>query len=346
LIGGQGPAPLGDRGRECRGDADITALREVIEVIRAEHSPILLSHSAKSPVDCTPVRLAGRTVRPGVAAALTNGYSEKRWMVRPSMGREHFSKTPGGCACNTASMFKYRNGSPLPHPQSPRYGVDAPPIPAVLGSMGVVCFLAAARWRRGRTVTAAAGTLLLAQAGVFLHTTLRGKLRIWGRELDRAGLAGNERLLDLGCGRGAVLIQAAKRLPAGRAVGVDLWSRDQSGNSPKATLANAAAAGVADRVEVHTADMTALPFADGSFEIVTSALAIHNIRSPQDRYQAVDEAMRVLRPGGQLLVADPSPMARKYAAYIGQGTLRGLGLGYWYGGPWFGVTLLHAVKGR
>jgi ubiquinone/menaquinone biosynthesis C-methylase UbiE len=191
---------------------------------------------------------------------------------------------------------------------------------------------------------ATAGTVLLAHTGFFLHTTLRGKLRIWERELDRAGLAGSEQLLDLGCGRGAVLIEAARRLPAGRAVGVDLWSRDQSGNGPEATLANAAAAGVADRVELHTADMTALPFADSSFDVVTSALAIHNIRSAEGRYRAVDEAMRVLRPGGQLLLADPSPMARKYAAHIGHGTLRGLGLGYWYGGPWLGVTLLHAVK--
>jgi len=39
-------------------------------------------------------------------------------------------------------------------------------------------------------------------------------------------------------------------------------------------------------------------------------------------------------------------MARKYAAYIGQGPLRGLGPEYWYGGPFLGVTLLHAVKER
>ena len=52
----------------------------------------------------------------------------------------------------------------------------------------------------------------------------------------------------------------------------------------------------------------------------------------------------MLRPGGQLLIADPWPMARKYAAHIGQGTLRGLGPEYWYGGPWLSVTLLHAVK--
>ncbi|MGW8881099.1 class I SAM-dependent methyltransferase [Streptomyces mirabilis] len=149
------------------------------------------------------------------------------------------------------------------------------------------------------------------------------------------------------CGRGAVLIEAARRLATGHAVGVDLWSgKDQSGNRPEVTLANAAAAGVADRVEVRTADMTALPFADGSFDVVTSALAIHNIPSSEARCRAVDEAMRVLRPGGRLIVADFWPMARKYAAHIGQGTLRGLGPGYWYGGPWLGVTLLHAVKGR
>jgi SAM-dependent methyltransferase len=236
--------------------------------------------------------------------------------------------------------------SPLPAVSWPRYGVDAPPVPAVLGAAGLACCLAAARGRPGRIALATAGAVLLANAGVYLHTTLRGKLRIWERELDRVGLTGNEQLLDLGCGRGAVLIAAARRLPEGRAVGADLWTRDQSGNSPEVTLANAAAAGVADRVEVHTADMTALPFPDGAFDVVTSALAIHNIPSPEGRYRAVDEAMRVLRPGGQLLVADPWPMARRYAAHIGNGTLRGLGPGYWYGGPWLGITLLHAVKER
>ena len=230
-------------------------------------------------------------------------------------------------------------------PQGPRYGVDAPAFPALLGAAGVACGLAAAR-RPGR-IAAGTAAVLLASTGVYLHTTLRGKLRVWERELDRAALKGDEQLLDLGCGRGAVLIEAARRLPSGRAVGVDLWSRkDQSGNGPEVTLANAAAAGVADRVEVRTADITRLPFQDDSFDVVTSAMVIHNIPSPEARYRAVDEAMRVLRPGGQLLIADPWPMARKYAEHIGQGTLRPLGPGYWYGGPWLSITLLHAIKER
>ena len=229
-------------------------------------------------------------------------------------------------------------------PSHPRYGIDAPPIPALLGAAGVACGLAAVRRRTGRTTLAATSAVLLAGTGIYLHTTLRGKLRVWDQILDRAALRGDEQLLDLGCGRGAVLIAAARRLPRGRAVGVDRWSADQSGNRPEATLTNAAAAGVADRVDVRTGDLTALPFPDNSFDVVTSAMAIHNISSAEGRRRALDEAVRVLRPGGHLLVADPTPFARKYAAHLGRGTLRALGPRYWYSGPWVAASLLHVVN--
>jgi SAM-dependent methyltransferase len=227
----------------------------------------------------------------------------------------------------------------------PRYGVDAPPVPALLGVTGLACGLAASRPRRGRTALAATGAVLLAGSGVYLHTTLRGKLRAWDAILDRVALEGDEDVLDMGCGRGAVLIAAARRLPNGHAVGVDLWSADQSGNRPEATMANAAAAGVADRVDVRTGDMTSLPFPDDSFDLVTSAMAIHNIPSAEGRHRALDEAIRVLRPGGRLLVADPWPVVRDYATHLGRGTLRPLGPGYWYSGPWLAVTLLQVETG-
>ncbi|HEV3004734.1 MAG TPA: class I SAM-dependent methyltransferase, partial [Pirellulales bacterium] len=147
--------------------------------------------------------------------------------------------------------------------------------------------------------------IMLACAGSGLYTSLRGKFVVWAELLDGLKLRGDERILDLGCGRGAVLLLAAQRLTTGAAVGVDVWRRgDQSGNAAEATRANALAEGVAERVELQTADMTALPFAANSFDIVVSNLAMHNIPSRAGREKAIEEAVRVLRPGGRLLIAD------------------------------------------
>lgn len=233
---------------------------------------------------------------------------------------------------------------PMTRTPRPTYGIDALPVPITMTAAGVATAIGATRWSRGRPILAVASGFLLANAGIYLHTSLRGKLLIWEQELDQLGLDGDEDLLDLGCGRGAVLIAAAHRLPNGHATGVDLWTKDQSGNRIEATRANAEAAGVEDRVEIRTGDMTDLPFTDESFDVVTSALAIHNVHSHEGRLQALDEAMRVLRPGGRLVIADLAPMARQYAEHLGGGTIRGLGAGYWYGGPWFRVSLLHLVK--
>ena len=105
-----------------------------------------------------------------------------------------------------------------------------------------------------------------------------------------------------------------------------MWRRvDQSGNSPEATRRNAVAEGVADRVELHTADMTALPFEDNSFDVIVSSLAIHNIGGRAGREKAVSEAVRVLRPCGRLLIADVRGTRRHQAqlARIGMNEVTG-----------------------
>jgi ubiquinone/menaquinone biosynthesis C-methylase UbiE len=168
----------------------------------------------------------------------------------------------------------------------------------------------------GRLMFLLGAALLLAFDAVYLYATLRGKFVIWAELLGQLNLRGDERILDLGCGRGAVLLLAAQHLTTGRAVGVDVWRRvDQSGNGPDATRRNALAEGVTDRVEVHTADMTALPFGDDSFDLVVSSLAIHNISGRAGREKAVGEAVRVLRPGGRLLIADVRG-TRQYRAQL------------------------------
>lgn len=228
--------------------------------------------------------------------------------------------------------------------RGPRYGIDDARWPALLAAAGGGCAVVASRWRPLRVpLSITAGTLLGSSAS-YLYTTLHGKLQVWDRILDDAGLRGNEQTLDVGCGRGMVLIKIAERLESGHATGIDLWTADQSGNRPEVTLANASAAGVADRVEVRTGDMTTLPFDDASFDVVTSALAIHNISSHDQQRHAVDEAMRVLRPGGKLIIADIWAAAKAYAEHLKLGTLTDLGPQYWYGGPWVRVSLLQVTK--
>ena len=227
-------------------------------------------------------------------------------------------------------------------------------------ALGGVCLLALSVTRlwfaagRPATLRAAApglgGLWLLLNAATFVHTTRVGKFTVWADLLDRLALKGDERLLDIGCGRGAVLLMAAKRLPRGVAVGVDLWSTtDQSGNAEQVTRRNAALEGVEERVELHTADMRQLPFDDGSFDVVVSSLAIHNVPGAPERAKALREAARVLKRGGTLVIADirhASVYARELEACgLTITDRRSLGVRVWYAfGPWAATRLVAAVK--
>jgi ubiquinone/menaquinone biosynthesis C-methylase UbiE len=146
---------------------------------------------------------------------------------------------------------------------------------------------------------------LLAILVLMLWSSKCGKLRERERLIDTLELTSSEKVLDVGCGRGLLLNGAARRLPDGKAFGIDLWqSIDQSGNSPEATMANAEAENVADRVEVRTADMRDLPFPDGSMDAVLSSIAVHNVPDREGRAKAIREIARVLKPGGRLALQD------------------------------------------
>jgi ubiquinone/menaquinone biosynthesis C-methylase UbiE len=168
----------------------------------------------------------------------------------------------------------------------------------------------------------------------------------WGlADLRDLHLRGNEYGLDMGCGRGAVL---ARLVPAGSVVGLDLWrSEDQSGNHPEVTRRNLDAEGVADRCELKTGDMLAMPFADATFDVVVSSLAVHNIderdlRNHSRRLQAVSEAARVLKPGGRLVITD---LLWTRLRELGMHNVeqRSLGWGFWYA-PFLGADVVTATK--
>lgn len=60
--------------------------------------------------------------------------------------------------------------------------------------------------------------------------------------------------------------------------------------------------------ESHIADMTDLPFADASFDSVALIATINHIPGPE-RESQLSEALRVLRPGGNIVVTQPNPIA-------------------------------------
>ena len=158
------------------------------------------------------------------------------------------------------------------------------------------------------------GVVCLALGAWMFWTSKVGKIRERERLLDRIPWTGAERVLDVGCGRGLMLVGAAKRLTTGHATGIDIWqAEDLSGNRPDAPLENARRESVADRVEVQTADMRQVPFSDATFDAVVSCAAIHNLYEASDRAKAIREIARVLKPGGHAVI-DDIRHGREYAA--------------------------------
>jgi arsenite methyltransferase len=226
---------------------------------------------------------------------------------------------------------------PLPAFGRPRFGLDAPGVVRNLFIAAVAGYFAwgfglsidfvlwsdgppSERFLRKLPLYFAAPWVALSctlTGGIMVWYSYSGKIRMRERLLDLIHWRGDEQVLDVGCGRGLMLLGAAARLKTGKAIGIDLWQgEDLSGNSPQATLANARASGFADRVEVKTGDARELPFPNGSFDVVVSTAALHNIYDVGGRERAVREIVRVLKPGGRVVIADLRH-TRQYAAILG-----------------------------
>jgi arsenite methyltransferase len=138
----------------------------------------------------------------------------------------------------------------------PNYGIDAATVVRnlILGGAAALVLAVVSYLLDWRPLTRMATGLTLgclSGAGCMVWGSKVEKLRERDRLLDGLALRGDETVLDVGCGRGLLLIGGAKRLTTGKVVGVDIWqAEDLSGNRPEATLENARLEGVAERVEV------------------------------------------------------------------------------------------------
>jgi len=129
--------------------------------------------------------------------------------------------------------------------------------------------------------------------------------------MNRLVWNGEGRALDIGCGNGALTIEAAKKYPAAKVVGVDYWGGGW-GYSPKACEKNAQIEGVSDRITFQKASAAALPFDDNSFDVAISNFVFHEVREVPDKREVIKEALRVVKKGGHFVFQDLFPVKKLY----------------------------------
>ena len=124
--------------------------------------------------------------------------------------------------------------------------------------------------------------------------------RTHGAIVELAGPRAGERVLDVGCGTGS-LAMAFKRAvgPTGSVHGID-----PSPEMIEVARRNASRAGL--DVNFQNGLGQAIPFADRTFDLVVSQLAVHHVQADL-RPTAFGEMRRVLKPGGRCLIVDFEP---------------------------------------
>jgi len=116
------------------------------------------------------------------------------------------------------------------------------------------------------------------------------------RLLDQAGIRPGHRVLDLGCGTGTFAILVKQAVPEAEVIGLD-------GDANVLSLAREKASAAGVEIEFCEGLAFDAPFADGSFERVTSTLVFHHLTTP-DKLRTLQRAHALLRAGGELHITD------------------------------------------
>jgi SAM-dependent methyltransferase len=124
-----------------------------------------------------------------------------------------------------------------------------------------------------------------------------------GAYLDLLAPAPGERVLDAGCGSGAVTRELARRVaPGGRVVGLD-----PNPGLLAAARERAEQEGLGEVLEWRPGDVRALPCADAEFDAVVCATVLVHVPDDDGGGRAVRELVRAVRPGGRVGVLEPDP---------------------------------------
>ncbi len=137
--------------------------------------------------------------------------------------------------------------------------------------------------------------------------------RVYRRVVELSGTGPGDRVLDIGCSSGyLVRLLAAVAGPSGSVTGLDPSEAALAYARRRAPAGASFTAGVAQDLS---------PFPDGTFDVVTSTLALHHVPA-RKRQDAFREMYRVTRPGGRLIVADFDPSGRTPRLHGGAARMR------------------------
>ncbi len=126
-----------------------------------------------------------------------------------------------------------------------------------------------------------------------IETLHPGGFELTRRTAEVAELKVGLEVLDVSSGRGTQAVFYAREF------GVDVVGIDIAEEMVAAGKALAATAGVADRVSFVLGDSQALPFEDGRFDVVINECAVG---IPDDSQRVLDEMVRVVKPGGRIVI--------------------------------------------
>jgi arsenite methyltransferase len=197
--------------------------------------------------------------------------------------------------------------------KKPSYGIDAPGVirnlfiagaflfilPFILPSVTIGKSTIDISWFIWPGINFIIGGILMMVYGFigkYIHRDRMLNLIIW---------RGDEQVLDIGTGKGLMMIGAAKRLTTGFSTGIDIWNaEDLSGNKLENTRNNAKLEGVEDKIEIKNENAMNMSFTNESFDIILTNLCLHNIYDKEGRHTACLEIARVLKNGGTAVISD------------------------------------------
>lgn len=127
--------------------------------------------------------------------------------------------------------------------------------------------------------------------------------RIWEMTGNYLKWKDSGKILDIGCGNGALIINLAKKYPHAELTGIDYWDGKWV-YSKEACENNARIEGVADRTTFIKASAVSLPFKDGYFDAAVSNFVFHEVDDARDKREVLKEALRVVKKDGSFAFHD------------------------------------------